>query len=105
VPARTNRQSSLKNPSKLVAGGSKKRLKLGRVGTLKASEAREAARKAIANATLGTDLAKSRADERAGVTVAELMKLYIARTRDKRKASMCSQASQPAPNTKSRART
>jgi len=70
-----------------VAGGSKKRLKLGRVGTLKASEAREAARKAIANATLGTDLAKSRADERAGVTVAELMKLYIARTRDKRKAS------------------
>jgi integrase len=70
-----------------VAGGSKKRLKLGRVGTLKASEAREAARKAIANATLGTDLAKSRADERAGVTVAELMKLYIARTRVARKAS------------------
>ncbi|MHC2295370.1 tyrosine-type recombinase/integrase [Bradyrhizobium barranii] len=70
-----------------VAGGSKKRLKLGRVGTLKANEAREAARKAIANAALGTDLAKSRADERAGVTVAELMKLYIARTRDKRKAS------------------
>ncbi|MET3997251.1 integrase [Bradyrhizobium sp. S3.9.2] len=70
-----------------VAGGSKKRLKLGRVGVLKANEAREAARKAIANATLGTDLAKSRADERAGVTVAELMKLYIARTRDKRKAS------------------
>lgn len=70
-----------------VAGGSKKRLKLGRAGTLKASEAREAARKAIANATLGTDLAKSRADERAGVTVAELMKLYIARTRIHRKAS------------------
>src|SRR5687768_17676338 len=61
-----------------VAGGSKRRLKLGRVGTLKATEAREAARKAIANATLGTDLAKSRADERAGVTVAELMQLYIA---------------------------
>jgi hypothetical protein len=70
-----------------VAGGSKKRLKLGRVGTLKANAAREAARKAIANATLGTDLAQSRADERSGVTVAELMKLYIARTRDKRKAS------------------
>ncbi len=70
-----------------VAGGSKKRLKLGRVGTLKAGEAREAARRAIANATLGTDLAKSRADERAGVTVAELMKLYIARTRIHRKAS------------------
>jgi integrase len=70
-----------------VAGGAKKRLKLGRVGTLKPNEAREAARMAIANATLGTDLTKSRADERAGVTVAELMKLYIARTRDKRKAS------------------
>ncbi|MCK1694197.1 integrase arm-type DNA-binding domain-containing protein [Bradyrhizobium sp. 144] len=36
-----------------VAGGSKKRLKLGRVGTLKANEAREAARRAIANAALG----------------------------------------------------
>jgi integrase len=70
-----------------VAGGSKKRLKLGRVGTLKANEAREAARRAIANAHLGTDLAKSRTDERASVTVAELMKLYIARTRDKQKAS------------------
>lgn len=47
-----------------VAGGSKKRLKLGRVGTLRASEAREAARKAIANAALGKDLAQSRSDER-----------------------------------------
>ena len=35
-----------------VAGGSKKRLKLGRVGALKASEAREAARRAIAYAGL-----------------------------------------------------
>lgn len=70
-----------------VAGGVKKRLKIGRVGTLKASEAREAARMAIANATLGTDLAKSRADERAGMTVARLLELYNERTRDKRKAS------------------
>jgi integrase len=70
-----------------VAGGSKKRLKLGRVGTLKAGEAREAARRAIANAALGKDLAKSRADGRAGVTVARLLALYNERTRDKRKAS------------------
>ncbi|MDX8517952.1 tyrosine-type recombinase/integrase [Mesorhizobium dulcispinae] len=61
-----------------VAGGSKRRLKLGRVGTLKANEAREAARKAIANAALGKDLAKSRSDERASGTVKELVEAYIA---------------------------
>eukprot|EP00873_Tetraselmis_striata_P030732 jgi/Tetstr1/450996/TSEL_038032.t1 len=60
-----------------VAGGSKKRIKLGRVGTLKANEAREAARKAIANATLGKDLAQSRADERSALTVSALVKKYI----------------------------
>ncbi|MBB3978894.1 integrase [Rhizobium azooxidifex] len=60
-----------------VAGGSKKRLKLGRVGTLKANEAREAARKAIAHAGLGKDLAKDRADERASVTVKTLVSTYI----------------------------
>jgi integrase len=68
-----------------VAGGSKKRLKLGRVGTLKPSAAREAARKAIANAALGRDLASERSDERASLTVAELLDLYIKRTREKRK--------------------
>jgi integrase len=62
-----------------VAGGSKKRLKLGRVGTLKANEAREAAHKAIANAALGKDLAKDRTDERASVTVNTLVSDYIAR--------------------------
>lgn len=62
-----------------VAGGSKKRIKLGRVGTLKAKEAREAARKAIANAALGKDLAMSRTDERASVTVQTLVADYIAR--------------------------
>lgn len=61
-----------------VAGGSKKRLKLGRVGTLKASEAREAARKAIANAALGKDLAQDRADERASGTVKDLVEAYVA---------------------------
>lgn len=60
-----------------VAGGSKKRLKLGRVGTLKASEAREAARKAIAHAGLGKDLAKDRSDERAAGTVKQLVDDYI----------------------------
>lgn len=70
-----------------VAGGSKKRIKLGRVGILKANEARDAARKAIANAALGKDLAQGRADERAGVTVKKLLDLYIERTRDKKKAS------------------
>lgn len=60
-----------------VSGGSKKRIKLGRVGTLKASEAREAARKAIAHAGLGKDLAKHRADERASGTVKELVADYI----------------------------
>ncbi|WP_286297355.1 site-specific integrase [Aminobacter sp. SS-2016] len=60
-----------------VAGGSKKRLKLGRVGTLKANEAREAARKAIAHAGLGKDLSKDRADERASVTVRTLVDTYI----------------------------
>lgn len=60
-----------------VAGGSKKRIKLGRVGTLKASEAREAARRAIANAALGKDLAQDRATERASVTVKELVSTYI----------------------------
>lgn len=70
-----------------VAGGTKKRIKLGRVGILKANEAREAARKAIANAALGKDLAQSRADERASVTVKRLLELYIERTRDKKKAS------------------
>ncbi|CAM5767303.1 integrase arm-type DNA-binding domain-containing protein [Bosea minatitlanensis] len=70
-----------------VAGGAKKRIKLGRVGTLKANEAREAARKAIANAALGKDLAQGRADDRASVTVKRLLDLYIERTRDKKKAS------------------
>jgi integrase len=65
-----------------VAGGSKKRLKLGRVGTLKANEAREAARRAIANAALGKDLAQNRSDERASVTVEELVSMYI-KTRNK----------------------
>ncbi len=60
-----------------IAGGSKKRLKLGRVGTLKASEAREAARKAIANAALGKDLAQSRSDERGSLTVKNLVSAYI----------------------------
>lgn len=60
-----------------VAGGSKKRIKLGRVGTLKASEAREAARRAIANAALGKDLATDRATERASLTVKELVERYI----------------------------
>jgi integrase len=60
-----------------VAGGTKKRIKLGRVGILKANEAREAARKAIANAALGKDLAKDRADERASVTVKTLVSKYI----------------------------
>ncbi len=60
-----------------LAGGSKKRLKLGRVGTLKVSEAREAARRAIAHAGLGRDLAKDRSDERASVTVASLVSSYI----------------------------
>lgn len=60
-----------------VAGGSKKRMKLGRVGILKASEAREAARKAIAHAGLGKDLAKDRTDERASVTVKTLVSKYV----------------------------
>ncbi len=60
-----------------VAGGAKKRIKLGRVGILKANEAREAARKAIAVAGLGKDLAKDRADGRASLTVAELVEEYI----------------------------
>ena len=60
-----------------LAGGSKKRLKLGRVGTLKANEAREAARRAIAHAGLGKDLAKDRSDERASVTVASMVSTYI----------------------------
>lgn len=70
-----------------VAGGAKKRIKLGRVGILKASEAREAARRAIANAALGKDLAQGRADDRASVTVKRLLDLYVERTRDKKKAS------------------
>jgi integrase len=61
-----------------AGGGNKKRIKLGRVGTLKANEAREAARKAIANAALGRDLAKNRADERASVMVKTLVADYIA---------------------------
>lgn len=60
-----------------VAGGTKKRIKLGRVGVLKAGEAREAARRAIANATLGKDLAKDRADERGALTVTKLVEAYI----------------------------
>lgn len=60
-----------------LAGGSKKRLKLGRVGTLKVNEAREAARRAIAHAGLGKDLAKDRSDERASVTVASMVSTYI----------------------------
>ncbi|CAK7255595.1 MULTISPECIES: site-specific integrase [unclassified Shinella] len=60
-----------------IAGGAKKRLKLGRVGALKANEAREAARKAIAHAGLGKDLARGRADERASLTVKELVQKYV----------------------------
>jgi integrase len=61
-----------------IAGGSKKRLRLGRVGVLLADEARKAARTAIAHAVLGKDLAKDRSDERASVTVKELVEKYIA---------------------------
>ncbi|PWE52439.1 integrase [Metarhizobium album] len=60
-----------------IAGGSKKRIKLGRVGTLKPSEAREAARKAIAHAGLGKDLSKDRSDARASLTVKDLASRYI----------------------------
>lgn len=60
-----------------VAGGNKKRVKLGRVGILKANDAREAARKTIANAALGKDLAKDRALERASLTVQNLVEKYI----------------------------
>lgn len=71
-----------------VAGGSKKRIKLGRVGALKANEARDAARIAIANAALGKDLAKGRADERASVTVKTLVSTYIEEyVAEKKKAS------------------
>lgn len=68
-----------------IAGGTKKRIKLGRVGTLKANEAREAARKAIANAALGKDLAQGRADERASLTVEELVTKYISEFVERRK--------------------
>jgi integrase len=61
-----------------IAGGSKKRRTLGPVGVVKAGEAREAARLAIAHAALGKDLAQSKADERASPTVAELVAEYIA---------------------------
>lgn len=60
-----------------IAGGSKKRIKLGRVGVLKVAEAREAARRAIANATLGKDLAQARSDERASPTIKTLVSAYI----------------------------
>lgn len=60
-----------------VAGGAKKRMKLGRVGVLKPNEAREAARKAIAHAGLGKDLAKDRSDERASISVRALVSTYI----------------------------
>ena len=62
---------------RLIAGGAKKRIKLGRVGVLKPNEAREAARKAIAHAGLGRDLAKDRSDERASVSVRMLVSTYI----------------------------
>ncbi|THV33214.1 tyrosine-type recombinase/integrase, partial [Rhizobium rosettiformans] len=71
-----------------IAGGSKKRIKLGRVGTLKANDAREAARRAIANAALGKDLAKDRADQRASITVKDLVAAYIEESvAEKKKAS------------------
>lgn len=60
-----------------VAGGAKKRMKLGRVGVLKPNEAREAARKAIAHAGLGRDLAGERSGERASVSVHTLVSAYI----------------------------
>ncbi|NHT75075.1 site-specific integrase [Rhizobiaceae bacterium CRRU44] len=60
-----------------VAGGTKRRVKLGRVGTLKPAEAREAARKAVAHAGLGKDLAKERTDHRASVSVKALVDTYI----------------------------
>jgi integrase len=61
-----------------IAGGSKKRRTLGKVGVLKPHEAREAARKVISNAALGKDLAQDKANERASPTVAELVTEYIA---------------------------
>ena len=60
-----------------AGSSSKKRLKLGRVGTLKANEAREAARRAIANAHLGKDLAKDRSNGRASVDIKTLVSTYI----------------------------
>lgn len=60
-----------------VAGGNKKRLKLGRVGTVSSKEAREKARKEIAGAQLGEDPAKQRSDKRASVAVNTLVSSYI----------------------------
>jgi integrase len=60
-----------------IAGGSKKRRTLGKVGVLKPHEAREAARKVISNAALGKDLAQDKADHRASPTVSELVAEYI----------------------------
>jgi integrase len=61
-----------------IAGGSKKRRTLGKVGVLKPHEAREAARKVISNAALGKDLAQDKSDHRASQTVADLVAEYIA---------------------------
>jgi len=60
-----------------AGSSSKKRLKLGRVGTLKADEARENARKAIAYAQLGKDLAQDRSDDKKSVDVKTLVSTYI----------------------------
>ncbi|AYG65785.1 DUF4102 domain-containing protein [Rhizobium sp. CCGE531] len=76
-----------------IAGGAKKRIKLGRVGTLKANEAREAARKAIAHAGLGKDLAKDRSDLRSSQTVKTLVSNYLPSFRCFRNLRFCTRCS------------
>ncbi|MFN3249415.1 tyrosine-type recombinase/integrase [Roseibium album] len=58
-------------------GNIRRQVKLGNVGTLTAEEARSAAKKVLANVTLGEDPAEERDAKRKAVTLSKLVELFV----------------------------
>ena len=58
-------------------GNVRRQVKLGNVGTLTAEEARSAAKKMLANVTLGEDPAEDRDAKRKAVTLSKLVELFV----------------------------
>ncbi|MHA7774472.1 tyrosine-type recombinase/integrase [Roseibium sp. M-1] len=58
-------------------GSIRRQVKLGNVGTMTAEEARDAARKVLANVTLGEDPAAERDAKRNALTLSKLLELFV----------------------------